>query len=101
MPEAPQMQALSERVGDWLIGATFEGYDPLGFTGLKTFDPPPEALVGAVVVSVSTAREVRVAALRQRPADHVPPLPSRSARLRAAAQEDAAQGISRAVAVLR
>jgi formamidopyrimidine-DNA glycosylase len=53
MPEAPQMQALSERVGEWLMGATFEGYDPLGFTGLKTFDPPPEALVGATVVGVS------------------------------------------------
>lgn len=53
MPEAPQMQALSERVGEWLVGAIFEGYDPLGFTGLKTFDPPPEALVGAMVVGVS------------------------------------------------
>ena len=36
MPEAPQMQALAERVGEWLVGAVFEGYDPLGFTGLKT-----------------------------------------------------------------
>ncbi len=53
MPEAPQMQALSERVAEWLVGATFEGYDPLGFTGLKTFAPPPESLVGAVVASVS------------------------------------------------
>ncbi|HEV7524252.1 MAG TPA: DNA-formamidopyrimidine glycosylase family protein [Acidimicrobiia bacterium] len=53
MPEAPQMQALSERVAAWLLGATFEGYDPLGFTGLKTFDPPPEALVGAVLAGVS------------------------------------------------
>jgi formamidopyrimidine-DNA glycosylase len=53
MPEAPQMQALAERVAEWLTGATFEGYDPLGFTGLKTYDPPPEALVGAAVVSVS------------------------------------------------
>ena len=52
MPEAPQMQALAERVGSWLGGATFEGYDPLGFTGLKTVDPPPEALVGAAVVGV-------------------------------------------------
>ncbi len=52
MPEAPQMQALAERVGDWLAGATFEGYDPLGFTGLKTVEPPPEALVGASVVRV-------------------------------------------------
>src|SRR3984885_9022049 len=52
MPEAPQMQALSERVGEWLAGATFEGYDPLGFTGLKTYDPPPEALIGATLVGV-------------------------------------------------
>src|SRR5665213_2554606 len=57
MPEAPQMQALSERVGEWLAGATFEGYDPLGFTGLKTFDPRPEALVGAVMVGVSRRAE--------------------------------------------
>jgi len=47
VPEAPQMQALGERVAAWLDGATFEGYSPLGFTGLKTVDPPPEALVGA------------------------------------------------------
>jgi formamidopyrimidine-DNA glycosylase len=40
------MQALAERIGEWLDGATFEGYNPLGFTGLKTYDPPPEALVG-------------------------------------------------------
>ena len=42
-----QMQALAERIGEWLDGATFEGYAPLGFTGLKTYDPPPEALIGA------------------------------------------------------
>jgi len=52
MPEAPQMQALSERVAEWLTGAVFEGYDPLGFTGLKTVVQPPEALVGAAVVGV-------------------------------------------------
>ena len=46
MPEAPQMQALAERLEAWLDGATFTGYEPLGFTGLKTYDPPPEALVG-------------------------------------------------------
>src|SRR4051812_14909336 len=49
MPEAPQMQALAERIEAWLDGATFEGYTPLGFSGLKTYDPPPEALVGARV----------------------------------------------------
>jgi formamidopyrimidine-DNA glycosylase len=52
MPEAPQMQALSERILAWLERATFEGYEPLGFTGLKTVVPPPETLVGATLVGV-------------------------------------------------
>jgi formamidopyrimidine-DNA glycosylase len=47
MPEAPQMQALAERISAWLDNAVFEAYEPLGFTGLKTYDPPPDALVGA------------------------------------------------------
>jgi formamidopyrimidine-DNA glycosylase len=41
------MQALSERIADWLADATFEGYEPLGFSGLKTYEPAPDALVGA------------------------------------------------------
>jgi formamidopyrimidine-DNA glycosylase len=41
------MEALAERILAWLGGATFEGYEPLGFSGLKTYDPPPDALVGA------------------------------------------------------
>jgi formamidopyrimidine-DNA glycosylase len=40
------MQALGERIAAWLGGATFEGYEPLGFSGLKTFAPPPEEVVG-------------------------------------------------------
>ena len=52
MPEAPQMQALGERVEAWLQGATFEGYTALGFTGLKTYDPPPESLIGATLERV-------------------------------------------------
>jgi formamidopyrimidine-DNA glycosylase len=46
------MQALAERIAAWLDGATFEGYEPLGFTALKTFDPPPEALVGLTLERV-------------------------------------------------
>src|SRR5439155_460793 len=38
----PQMQALAERVEAWLDGATFEGYEPLGFSGLKTAVPSPD-----------------------------------------------------------
>ena len=52
MPEMPQMQALSERLGAWLDGARLTGYVPLGFTGLKTFAPPPEAVVGETVKHV-------------------------------------------------
>ena len=52
MPEAPQMQALGERVEAWLQGATFEGYTALGFTGLKTYDPQPESLIGATLERV-------------------------------------------------
>lgn len=47
------MQALSERIDEWLRGATFEGYEPLGFTGLKTAVPSPDDLVGRALVGVS------------------------------------------------
>jgi formamidopyrimidine-DNA glycosylase len=40
------MQALAERLEAFVDGAALTGYEPLGFTGLKTFDPPAEALVG-------------------------------------------------------
>ena len=46
------MQALSERIEEWLRGATFEGYEPLGFTGLKTAVPSPDDLVGRALVGV-------------------------------------------------
>jgi len=46
------MQALAERIGAWLEGATFEGYEPLGFSGLKTFAPPPEGLIGRTLGGV-------------------------------------------------
>ncbi len=46
------MEALAERLGEWLDGAGFEGEEPLGFPGLKTVAPPPEALVGARLARV-------------------------------------------------
>ena len=46
MPELPQMQALSERVEDSLAGATIEGFQVFGFSGLKTATPSTEELVG-------------------------------------------------------
>src|SRR6478752_5326766 len=48
----PQMQALSERLSEKLAGAVFEGFEPLGFSGLKTVAPPPESLIGATVGGV-------------------------------------------------
>ena len=52
MPEMPQMQALAERVEAWLSGATFEGYEPLGFSGLKTAVPSPDELIGRTLTGV-------------------------------------------------
>jgi formamidopyrimidine-DNA glycosylase len=43
----PQMQALAERLMEALAGAVLDGYEPLGFTGLKTVTPAPESLIGA------------------------------------------------------
>jgi formamidopyrimidine-DNA glycosylase len=48
----PQMQALAERVEAWLDGATFEGYEPLGFSGLKTAVPSPDELVGRTLIGI-------------------------------------------------
>ena len=46
------MQALAERLAEELTGAVLEGFEPLGFSGLKTFAPPPESLVGTAVKAV-------------------------------------------------
>jgi formamidopyrimidine-DNA glycosylase len=52
MPEQPQMQALSERLDAALRGAVLDGYEPLGFTALKTVVPSPDALIGHELLSV-------------------------------------------------
>jgi len=52
MPEAPEMQALSERIDEVVRGSSFNGAQLLQFASLKTFDPPPEALAGQIVGSV-------------------------------------------------
>jgi formamidopyrimidine-DNA glycosylase len=46
MPELPEMQALAERLDSALAGANLAGIDALQFSALKTFDPPPESLLG-------------------------------------------------------
>jgi formamidopyrimidine-DNA glycosylase len=52
MPELPEMQALSERLDEWLRGARVESVEPLGFAALKTVVPSPDSLVGLSVQSV-------------------------------------------------
>lgn len=47
------MQALSERVGEAICGATFDGYTLYGFSGLKTATPSPESLFGEAVSSTA------------------------------------------------
>lgn len=53
MPELPEMQALAERLEEFLEGATFVGVDALGFAALKTVTPPPDAVVGAHLTGVT------------------------------------------------
>ncbi len=46
------MQALSERLDAALAGLTLAGYEPIGFSALKTVVPAPEALVGRALERV-------------------------------------------------
>ena len=46
------MQALSERLDAALGGLTLEGYEPIGFSNLKTVVPAPETLVGRTLEHV-------------------------------------------------
>jgi formamidopyrimidine-DNA glycosylase len=46
MPELPEVQALVERLQAAFGGAELERIVPLQFSALKTFDPPPESLLG-------------------------------------------------------
>jgi formamidopyrimidine-DNA glycosylase len=52
MPEAPQMQALAERLEDATRGRTLARIEPLQFAALKTFDPDPLTLIGRSLRSV-------------------------------------------------
>jgi formamidopyrimidine-DNA glycosylase len=46
------MQALAERLDTALAGRVLDGYEPLGFTALKTVTPAPDALVGRTLEGV-------------------------------------------------
>jgi formamidopyrimidine-DNA glycosylase len=53
MPEAPEMQALAERLGKRIQGKTLQRIDPLQFSALKTFSPAPEELYGKHVTDIT------------------------------------------------
>ncbi|MDQ4097823.1 MAG: hypothetical protein M3144_08155 [Actinomycetota bacterium] len=53
MPELPEVQAMVERIEAAVGAAQFGGATALQFSGLKTYAPPPESLVGRTVVGVS------------------------------------------------
>lgn len=57
------MQALAERIGEVVVGASFSGYEPLSFHGLKTAVPPPEAVLGLTVEAVGRRGKYLVFAL--------------------------------------
>lgn len=46
MPELPELQAHAERLTTALRGSALERFEPLSFSALKTYDPPPEKAVG-------------------------------------------------------
>lgn len=52
MPEAPQMQALAERLDDALAGKVLDRIETLQFSALKTFDPDPLVLRGRTLEQV-------------------------------------------------
>jgi formamidopyrimidine-DNA glycosylase len=52
VPELPEVQALAERLDEVVAGATFERFDLLQFSSLKTVTPRPAGLVGRVVEGV-------------------------------------------------
>jgi formamidopyrimidine-DNA glycosylase len=52
MPELPEMQALSERLSESLVGRTLREARLLGFSSLKTVSPEPAELLGHALVAV-------------------------------------------------
>jgi formamidopyrimidine-DNA glycosylase len=52
MPELPEMQALSERLTESLVGRKLREARLLGFSSLKTVSPEPTELIGHTLMSV-------------------------------------------------
>ncbi|MGA2836971.1 MAG: DNA-formamidopyrimidine glycosylase family protein [Acidimicrobiales bacterium] len=67
MPELPEMQALAERLDAAFAGASVEGFEPLGFSALKTVVPAPDDLVGSRVTGVGRRGKYAVISLEGGP----------------------------------
>jgi formamidopyrimidine-DNA glycosylase len=63
MPELPEVQAVAERLDGILGGARMSELVPMQFAALKTYDPPPESLVGRTVDGVGRRGKYIVATL--------------------------------------
>ena len=53
MPELPEVEALAGFLGEHLVGHTVTAVTPVAIQALKTYDPPPSALVGQKVGRVT------------------------------------------------
>jgi formamidopyrimidine-DNA glycosylase len=54
VPELPEIRAHAERLTAQFGGAVIERFEPLSFTALKTFSPPPDAAHGHALGSVAS-----------------------------------------------
>lgn len=52
MPELPEIHAHARRLDAAFAGATLQRFEPLSFTALKTFSPPPDDAHGVVLDQV-------------------------------------------------
>jgi len=53
VPELPELEALGERLEESFAGASLVGIEPLGFSALRSVDPPPGRLIGCTLRSVA------------------------------------------------
>jgi formamidopyrimidine-DNA glycosylase len=54
MPEFPEVRAMAERLGEAVVGSTFERADALQFSSLKTYAPRPEELRGIELQEITS-----------------------------------------------
>jgi formamidopyrimidine-DNA glycosylase len=47
VPELPEVAAHAERLDTAMAGSALTRFEPLSFTALKTFSPPPEGAHGS------------------------------------------------------